>query len=142
VVRGASSGDKASCISGDLSYGHPPQQFRRLALNEALTRTFRDAYLRREIAFAQFSTSNSARADDAEQQTRYQEYADAQHAFFEAANVLARNLLNQGDAPQIERPIVEAELRPASNTNNTQALGALRQINTALMNLSARSKRQ
>ncbi len=72
-------------------------------MDEALKRAFTDAYLRYEIAFAQFTTSNSVRAQEGEQQARYRELADAQYAFFQTASRLARSLSGQADPPQEKR---------------------------------------
>jgi hypothetical protein len=59
-------------------------------VDEALKRAFTDAYLRYEIAFAQFTTSNSVRAQEGEQQARYRELADAQYAFFQTKRICRR----------------------------------------------------
>jgi hypothetical protein len=72
-------------------------------VDEALKRAFTDAYLRYEIAFAQFTTSNSVGAQEGEQQARYRELADAQYAFFQAASRLARSLSGQAAPPQEKR---------------------------------------
>ncbi len=64
-------------------------------MDEVLKRAFVDAYSRYETSFAQFTTSNNAGAEEAEQQARYREFADAQHAFLQSAHRLARTLLEQ-----------------------------------------------
>ena len=85
-------------------------------MDEALKRAFTDAYLRYEIAFAQFTTSNSVRAQEGEQQARYRELADAQYAFFQAASRLARSLSGQAAPPQEERATAEDDLGTSQET--------------------------
>jgi hypothetical protein len=58
-----------------------------------------------------------------------------------AANRSARNFVHQGDQPQAEAPAVETELSAASDARSNQGSDALREIEAALMTLSARSKR-
>ena len=85
-------------------------------MDEALKRAFTDAYLRYEIAFAQFTTSNSVRAQEGEQQARYRELADAQYAFFQAASRLARSLSGQADPPQEKRATAGDDLGASQET--------------------------
>ena len=79
-------------------------------MDEALKRDFTDAYLRYEIAFAQFTTANSVRADEIEQQAQYREFMDAQQRFLQAANRFAQNLLKQ-PSPLHDR-VLMAEVGP------------------------------
>ena len=85
-------------------------------MDEALKRAFTDAYLRYEIAFAQFTTSNSVGAQEGEQQARYRELAEAQYAFFEAASRLARSLSGQADPPPEKRATAEGDLGTSQET--------------------------
>ena len=66
-------------------------------MDDALKHAFTDACLRYETAFTQFTTANSAGAGEVEQQSRYREFADAQHAFLQSAHRLARSLLEQAE---------------------------------------------
>ena len=64
-------------------------------MDEVLKRAFVDAYLRYEIGFAQFTTSVTTQAGEADQQARYWEFTEAQHAFLQSARELARSLSEQ-----------------------------------------------
>jgi hypothetical protein len=75
---------------------------RRLLVDEVLKRAFVDAYLRYEIGFAQFTTSVTTQAGEADQQARYWEFTEAQHAFLQSARELARSLSEQQMAPPLE----------------------------------------
>ena len=58
-----------------------------------------------------------------------------------AAAGSARNALNQDDPPQAEAPAVETEVSTESDARSNQGSGALREIEAALMTLTARAKR-
>jgi hypothetical protein len=88
-------------------------------MDEALSHTFRDAYRRYELAFAQFTTSNNAGAAEADQQARYREFADAQHAFLQAAHRLARSLLEQTQGQAALTQATPPELEGAPSLERT-----------------------
>jgi len=81
-------------------------------MDQGLKRAFMDCYLRYEISFAGFTTANSTGAAEAEQQTRYREYADAQQAFLQAAHHFARSLLDQQEVEAVAASVPEPAPEP------------------------------
>ena len=63
-------------------------------MDETLTRAFTNAYVGYEISFARFRITAS---DLAKSELRYRELTDAHIAFLQAAQRLARNLLEEAD---------------------------------------------
>ena len=88
MERGATSAPECHGLTAQL-------MARRLLVDEVLKRAFVDAYLRYEIGFAQFTTSVTTQAGEADQQARYSEFTEAQHAFLQSARQLAQSLSEQ-----------------------------------------------